>query len=439
MKLYIGGRTVGRYGGSIKSLPYFDKYIENTLLSSGFTSSFMGMWIDLAYPPTYILKGVLNMQKPYEEWYHTFNFPYSRLNRRYKKIDILLQAPEFSESFESIGKDDDFLRLEIEDKYKNIPRTEIAKILIDKLILAGEIVKNKLKKEDDFDFEKFRYILFGIKNEITDAFLDAIAIKGKEKYRGDKLRKALKEREERSRVNRPKEKVIRDIRIFHTESFVPLKGLYPIEYQYIEIFLRTLQKYGFLCPVYDHLYIQVAPMIEEALIEILPHTEDWFIFGVTTFDYQTYLRSDDKTKEEMIFNMIYRGLLDIVKIDKLDIGIFEKAVNEIKEKGLDTEITFSRVENERYRLVVTYFVKSMEEQCPIYFTLTDKKNNLTSRKEIGRAEKSQIYHWLRKITLTKNSIKVQSGDTSRANAWLDNKPRFLEFEYTDFGFSEPSR
>lgn len=59
MKLYISERTVGRYGGSIKNLRYFDRYIENILLSSGFTSSFMERWIDFASPPTYILKGVL--------------------------------------------------------------------------------------------------------------------------------------------------------------------------------------------------------------------------------------------------------------------------------------------------------------------------------------------------------------------------------------------
>ena len=433
MKLYISGKTVGIYGGSLRNLPYFDNYIENYLKLAGFSSSFEEMWIEFAYPPTYILKGILSMQKQYEEWYNTFNFPYSRLNRRYKKIDISLKASEFSEGFERIDKDDDFLRLDIEDKYKNIPRVEVAKILIDKLIIAGEVVKSKLKREDYFDFERFRHILIEIKDKVSEPFLDSIAIEGIENNRDEKLNKELKIREERSKVNRQKDKIIRDIRVYYKDTFIPIKGLYPIEYQYVEIFLRTLQKYKFLCPTYHHLYIQVAPSINEALVEMLPQIEDWYMFGVTTFDYHTYENSDDRKKEEMIFNMIYQGLLDIVNIDKLDIDNFQKAVNEIRQKGLDTEITFSTVENDKYKLVVTYYAKSMEEQCPIYFTLSDKRNNLTSRKEIGKADKSQIYYWLQKITLTKSSIKVQSSNSVSANVWLEDKPRLIEFKYSYFG------
>jgi hypothetical protein len=435
MKLYLSGRTTGIYGGFAKNLPYFNSYIENYLQLCDFQSTFEEMWVTFAFPPTYVRKGILGMKKEYEEWYSTFNFPYSRLNRRYKKIDLLLKTPEFSESFEFIDKEDEIIRLEIEEKYKGIPRVEIAVLMIDYLIYAGEVVKTKLKKDDIFDFERYRQILIEIKGKISDDFLDTISVSEDEKYQEEKLKSALKERENRRSSIRNKDKVIRDIRIYYKEEHIPKNGLYPIEYQYVEIFLNLLQKYRFSTPTYHHLYIQVAPTNEEAFIEMLPQIEDWYIFGVSTFNYKTYQNSDDKIKEEMIFNMIYHGLLDIVEVDNLDLELFQKVVNEIKIKGLDTELTFTTIENERYKLVVTYLSKSREEQCPIYFTLTDKKSNLSSRKEIGKADKSQIYYWLQKITLTRNSIKIQSGNSSWANAWLENKPRFLEFQYSDFDFS----
>jgi hypothetical protein len=434
MKLYLSGQTTGQGGGFAKNLPHFDSYIHEYLNSSGFDSSFEELWITFAYPPTYIWKGIIGMEKDYKEWFDTFAFPYSRLNRKYKKIDILLKAPEFSESFESISKREEPILLDIEPQYKGIPREAIAKIMMDKLIYVGEVINAKLKQGDDFDFEKYKTILTQLKGNITTELLDQIAVEQEEKKRVNYLEKALKGRENRRNTNKIKDKVIRDIRVYDRESYIPVKGLSPYVYQYIEIFKNILQKYNFLCPTYHHLYIQVAQTEEEALIEALPQIEDWYIYGISTLNYSQYCEANEKDKAALVFDMIYRGLLDIVEIDKLDIDVFQKAVDEIKIKGLDTELICKTVENKNYTLEVTYMSRDREQESPIYFNLTDKVTNKSCKKEIGRAKNEQIYYWLQKITLTKKSIKVQSGNSPMANAWLKEKPRLLEFDYAHFNF-----
>jgi hypothetical protein len=434
MKLYLSGQTTGQHGGFAKNLPYFNNYIDEYLTSAGFDSSFEELSVRFAYPPTYIWKGIIGMEKEYKVWYDTFAFPYSRLNRRYKTIDVLMKTPEFSESFESITKDAEQIYLDIEPQYKGILREEIAKIMVDKLIYAGEVINARLKKGDDFDFEKYKSILTQLKESITTELLDKIAIEQKEKLRANDLKKALIHREIRRNASNIKDKLIRDIRVYYKESYIPLKGLYPYEYQYVDIFINTLQKHNFLCPIYHHLYIQIAQTEEEALMEALSPIEDWYIYGISTLDYAQYCKVNEKEKEALIFDTIYRGLLDIVEIDKLDRNVFQKAVEEIKIKGLDTELIVKTVENQKYKLEVTYFSRNREEESPIYFTLTDKVTNQLSKKEIGRAENEQIFYWLQKITLTKKSIKVQAGNSPMANAWLKDKPRLLEFDYADFDF-----
>jgi hypothetical protein len=70
----------------------------------------------------------------------------------------------------------------------------------------------------------------------------------------------------------------------------------------------------------------------------------------------------------------------------------------------------------------------MEEQCPIFFSLLDKKTNRTNKIQIGRADNFQIYFWLQKISLTRNKIKVKSSGSIEADVSLRDKPRSMEFD-----------
>ncbi|MBL7818325.1 MAG: hypothetical protein JNL70_25155 [Saprospiraceae bacterium] len=179
MQLYIRGATAGRgqsFHGS--SIAYFDTYIQEQLDSNGFQSNFEDVWITLAYPPTYILKNVERLVQTYKEWYEEFRFPYSRLNRRFKNVHITLKAPEFSMCFGAVRDDMGFeiIDLVIEDEYQNFTKIDFANILIDKLLIVGELINAKLKEGDIFDFEQYKTILFGIKENITDDFIDSVML-----------------------------------------------------------------------------------------------------------------------------------------------------------------------------------------------------------------------------------------------------------------------
>lgn len=182
-----------------------------------------------------------------------------------------------------------------------------------------------------------------------------------------------------------------------------------------------------MCPVYHHLYIQVAQTEQEALRQSFA-IEDWYVNGIALIDFEEYQLLSEKQKEEKVFNIIVSGLKDIATIDHLDFSIIDNIVKKIQENGLDTELTFRTIENNSHKLQITYLSRNAEEECPIFLNLTDKTKNVTKCKKIGTADKYQIYLWLQKITLTKKQIKVKSSSTSHAKVWLQNKPDNMIFD-----------
>jgi hypothetical protein len=427
MKIYLSPNTAGRHGGALNgNLRYLDRFIQNELNNSGFKSSFDEFWLTLSYPPMYVLPGAVGMEITFKKYYDTF--PYSRLNRRYKTIYVTLKAPEFSEHCDLEEQKKYQHQFDIEAQFKNISEVELGKVLVDKFLEAGEIISAKLKKDDVFDFENFKGVLFAIKQKINSDFLQELNLAQKLEVEVDIISRAKHLRNERRNSDKPKNQLIRDLRISCVG--LPKKVLYPYDYIYSEIFLNLLAREGLICPIYHHLYIKVAKTFDEALKSSFA-IEDWYVNGLAVIDYDKYQTLTDKEKENEVFQIILSGLMDIAVIDKLDTNIIEKVANKIAENGTDTELLFKTIENNNYKLVITYFSRSMEDECPVFFNLTDKTKNITKRRQIGKADNSQLFLWLQKITMTNKKIKIQSSNSIRGQVWLEGKPVGLEFDIAE--------
>lgn len=424
MKIYVSPNTAGRYGGALNgNLRYLSNVIQSTLDNSGFTSTFEELWLTLSYPPMYILPGVVGMEKQFKEFYD--KFPYSRLNRKSKKIEITLKAPEFSEHFDLKDRDRYSNRFEIENQYKNLSETDLGKILVDKYLEAGEIINSKIKKEDKFDLRLFSEELTSLKKKISADYLATINKEQIIKVNDEVLDRAIKIREERKRTNKVKDKKVRDLRIYY--NGFPDKALYPYDFQYVEIFRNLLRRSDLLCPTYHHLYVQASKTFEDGLRNSFS-IEDWYVNGISVLDYEKYLNSSESEKEQIVIELISNGLLDIASVDNLDASIIKSITDKVNSTRLDTELILNRIENANHALTITYISRSMEEQCPIFFNILDKKANRTNKIQIGRADNFQIYFWLQKVSLTGNKIKVKSSGSIEADVTLRDKPRTMVFD-----------
>jgi len=424
MDIYIAHQTAGGGGGGPRgNLGYFDKVMAEALSSPFFESSFDEFWLTLHYLPLGVLSDIPGIDVDYKNNYYN-KLPTSRLNRRYKKIEVSLQAHEFAEHFGKNGK----LNSQHKPDTENISETDLAKMLIDKFIEAGTLVNAKLREGDVFDFESFKAILLSLRQKINSEFLIAENERKANEITSGVLAQAVRLREDRKKSDRSKDKIIRDFRVYY--SGLPVKGLYPYDYQYSEIFRNLLKKKGLKCPTYTHLYIQVAKTFEECLMGSFA-PEKWQAYGLSVIDYDRYVKSSDIEKEKIVFETLATGLKDIADIDGLDMSIVNSTIEEIGQTGLNTELEGKTVENKHHKLRISYLSGSMEDECPIFFTLTEKSSNNTRKVLIGKADIFQIGFWLQKISLTKTHIKIKSSDTIAAQVWLKDKPRNMEFSINE--------
>ena len=249
------------------------------------------------------------------------------MSRQSKKIEISLQAPEFSAYFDN--KDIDEYTVGKTYNCKDIEEPGLAKILIEKYLQAAELIAAKLKREDIFDLDKFKSTLLVIKENISLDFLKAVTTELTIKLNADTLSRAIELRENRKKINAPKDKLIRDFRVYG--EGLPDKALYPYATQYAEIFLKLLRRNKLMCPKYNHLYIQVVPTFDEGLKNSFAY-EDWNVNGIAVIDYTNYQKQSEKKKKETVFNLIVEGLKDIAYIDNLDMSIIDKVIAEIKNE-----------------------------------------------------------------------------------------------------------
>lgn len=330
MRIFISASTVGRYGGGLNGqLRHLPQVIQNELKKADVKSTFDQFWLTFSYPPLYVLSGVLDSKATFNNYYHN-SLPYSRLSRKTKKVEITLQTPELSEHFDSREKDNYSNQFDIDDKYRNLADTDIAKIVIDKFIEAGKIINSKLKKDDVFEIATYNDVLINLRLRINADYLASMHITQTNASLEGSLQKAKALREKRKIEEKQKDKLIRDIRVYAND--LPDKALYPYNHKYCNLFLDHLRKRKFQCPKYTHLYVQVAKTMDDALRQSFAY-EEWYVNGLAVIDFDNYLRQPDNEKEKIVFSLIGTGLKDIATIDKLDIAAVEEVIAEIRIKN----------------------------------------------------------------------------------------------------------
>lgn len=420
MKIYITPITAGIYGGRFYgNLQFFSRFIENEINEKKIKTSFNELWISFYYPRFNKVPQLGEVEFKFNNFYETL--PKSTFYRKNKKIEIALKTPEFSKHFESSDSNNE-KKKQVDDE------VELAKYIIDKYLEAGEIIKSKLKTGDEFDYENYTFVLQSLKEKIDQSFLISNNTIQSIKNHDEILNKAMSLRESRKKMNILGNQLIRDIRVY--TSGLPKKIFYPYDYQYLEIFLNLLQMNGLMCPIYHHLYIQVANNKEEALKSSIPMA-DWYTSGIASVDINEYQHANSHDKADIVFNLIIDGLRDIADIDKLDNSVIEKTIEQIKIKGLETELIFKIIENKKYILKITYLSRSIEDECPIFLDISERVTSKSNKIQLTKADNTQLGYLLKTIKLTKTSIKIIASNSVNAQVYLKDKPKSIQINIKD--------
>jgi hypothetical protein len=408
MKIYLSPLTLATSGGGLKGdLRNFDSYIQRELDHSGFESSFEEIRLSIAYPPMYVAPGTATQLDNFLKNYTTF--PYVRLDRRYKRIGIILQAPEFSEHFHKEESVKYPKRLEIGEQYKNISVTQLAHILLDKYHEAITIIASKLKKGDRFDQPVFEHVLESIRKRISTGFLKEISIEHGRQNEKDHLLLVEGKRDARKRSELPKDKLIRDIRMFFKYGLPP--SLHYLN-RYTDIVLKNLVTKDFRCPGYHHLYISIAGTREEALKYAFA-VEDWHTYGIAVLDKEHLLHAAPAEQQVLFLKALRDGLMDIAVLDGLDTDTILDAISEAKKAGILAEVPFKTKENNRIVFTISTKAIEGENKSEIYFTVHDKQTGRTAKWKFGKENIFVIGGWFGTLHVTNKKI------TTKPRAYMD--------------------
>lgn len=392
-------------------LNFFLLYVESELESYGFNSLFN----HFCFRFNYYLKTSIPKTNIVGDDYLTYyqSLPLIKIDRRYKYIYIDLQSDGFNDFH-------DFF-----EKNISLDETNFIKFILSEIISKIDLLRDQIKKSELFDLDLFIKVLVSIREKINQESLLEIYKVQKQVLQQKEIQYANELRNKRASTIKENNTLLRDLR-FYVEA-LPIKAFYPYSNIYIAIFKNLLMNEDFLCPNYHHLYINVAETYELALRKSVNY-ENWYFIGIAVIDYDLYLKSDTKGKEQIVFKAILDGLRDIAKIDRLDLNIIERVALKIQEKGMDTDLFLDFVENKKYSLEITYFARGDEEQCPIFFNLTDKSIDKTYRIQLLKSEISQLFYWISNVKITNTKIKIKSSTSAASQVYLMGKPKKMEFD-----------
>jgi len=146
------------------------------------------------------------------------------------------------------------------------------------------------------------------------------------------LARRIEERNERENRNIENKKAIRDIRFYYHFKNVGYRYFDSYDNDFCDKILTKLREKKFKLPDYTHLYVIVSDSFQNALYETV-RSENWFICGIAVLkDYKDYPKKNEAEKKRIVFNLIKEGLLDIAKIDKLDIETLNDVLDEVESE-----------------------------------------------------------------------------------------------------------
>jgi hypothetical protein len=307
MKINYRTQTHNSSGGNFKP-PFerIDEYISNYLACQKITSSIEKIKITFAY-------STRDKKDNYFTWYNTV-LPYVRFSEKRTVVSVGIPFGEVR-------------------KWKDFESDMV--FLSEKFIEAFDVIASKLKKGDVLDCEQIK----GHIRTLTKTATEEALLKTTEACRKDVRKHAidvsLQGRSERQSANLERSKLIRDIRLYyHFDTLgknIGRKYFAPYDIELCEVVLEKLRVAKFKCPVYNHLYISVAESLENALYHAI-QVEDWFVHGVAVLENPTVYQNiiDEKKKQKMVFGLIKEGLLDIAKIDKLDMDTLNGVLADVE-------------------------------------------------------------------------------------------------------------
>ena len=311
---------------------------------------------------------------------------------------------------------------EIEKNYK--PPIEInpewVKATLSEIINHLYLIKPKIKKSDDFDFNSFEIYLNQKFENVPLNVLElekiqqAITERRKQKFEtlGEQEMTAYEEKKP------PNDKIILDIRYYgsktenifgnpHPSSISDLFDFPKELHFWSDRIARKLREKNLKIGSFDHLYVNYTTASEPNTIHLSSRKtgEPWYRYVDYGVDLKTVKNYNPEELEKFVINSTFNILKLLCRNDPEKQKIIEETQQEINKKGIEIEIEHKRKETKSYTVIISYKIAPDLGDSLGYINFIDKKSGKSFKGPFIKLQSySDIYPLVDRISVKKGTI-----------------------------------
>lgn len=186
--------------------------------------------------------------------------------------------------------------------------------------------------------------------------------------------------------------------------------LYPIDHRHRDFwhlgdrFARKLGEYRQQLPGFDHVYVNLTPLLEHgaAVLNPIEH-ETWFRYVDVGMPPDVWLSSEHEARYRLLLQSASAAIRAISNTHELDCSCVSRVEAELLQERSNLEILRLAKETTQYHVRITYQIHPNGKKSQAYVTYQDKKTGHT-----GKAPLTEL-HFYEDIVFLAASISVSGG------------------------------
>jgi hypothetical protein len=184
---------------------------------------------------------------------------------------------------------------------------------------------------------------------------------------------------------------------------------------------RKLNELGFMSKDYDHIYINLCPIIDNDKIVVSNrHIYNWYRHIDYGIKPNLFNSLSDSERDSLIKKITFKVLHFLYNNDNEKIVIIKEVQNEMDKLDRQIKIRFKSKETNSYRIDIYFQICPFDNVSKIIIDFMNKVNNFLQQKIFDIDFYEEIYYLIDKINVSADFITLEPKKSERAKFAIRN-------------------
>jgi len=172
---------------------------------------------------------------------------------------------------------------------------------------------------------------------------------------------------------------------------------------------RKLAAEGFTAPGYDHVYVNLTPLLRQGDVRVSPRqVEDWLVYVDAGVDPSAWTGLSVDERRQALIAITTKALRALCRRDGLEARIVQAVGKLIAARECNLDFVCKSKETAQYSVAVTYQIKPPSGQnSPSYIEYLDKRTGAAGKSPFVTLDwYDDVFALVGTIAVSKGAIKV---------------------------------